>query len=228
MNRKKVKNVYRVRDIQIKKGLAKSKIKKVNLSNHRGGVRSNDTTPVKKTSAVPSKTIQFNTLERDMSQPKEGNLSTMNVPKIPYDPNGDPLQLSKSPNRFKSNHFSPNMSRGRNRNAAYNNSFRSPQGRNMPNNFNTINQTQNNVHSIDMGNQMSTVKNYMVYPNGGMGDSYADMKQYAPGAPGGPQYMLSMSTNINLGLIDRENIQQQQMPRRQNNVNLNFKKNTKR
>jgi hypothetical protein len=61
-----------------------------------------------------------------------------------------------------------------------------------------------------------------------MGDSYADMKQYAPGAPGGPQYMLSMSTNINLGLIDRENSQQQQMPRRQHNVNLNFKKNRKR
>lgn len=48
MNRKKGKPLYRVRDISIKKGLAKSKIKKINMSGTKQGVRSNDTTPIRK------------------------------------------------------------------------------------------------------------------------------------------------------------------------------------
>lgn len=53
--KKKVKNVLRVRDISIKKGLAKSKIKKINMSSTKQGPRSNDTSPAKKQTFIQSK-----------------------------------------------------------------------------------------------------------------------------------------------------------------------------
>ena len=81
----------------------------------------------------------------------------MNVPNLHYDPIGDPLQFSKSPNRFRNNHFSPNESRGRDRNAGFNNSTVSPAGRNMGGNFNTINNSHSNMHSIEMTSPMSRI-----------------------------------------------------------------------
>lgn len=45
--RKKVKKTFGVSEIKMKKGLAKTRIKKVNLANYKSGVRSNDNTPHK-------------------------------------------------------------------------------------------------------------------------------------------------------------------------------------
>lgn len=53
--RKKVKKVFGAGEIKIKKGLAKTRIKKVNLSNYKNGVRSNDNTPYKKNQYGSSK-----------------------------------------------------------------------------------------------------------------------------------------------------------------------------
>lgn len=208
MNRKKVKNVYKARDISIKKGLIKTKIKKVNIPSHKSGIKSNDNSPAKRTIVGTTKKMgRFNGLEED--QPKEGDLSTMNVPKLSYDPNGDPLQFAKSPSRFRNDHFSPNQSRGWERNSNYNSSIRSPPGRNLGNSFNTINQSHGNMNSIDMSG-------YMVYPGGEIGNSIGDMKQYS----GVPQYMVSMSTNINLGIIDDNSRMQKMQMRQQNNISL--------
>lgn len=140
---------------------------------------------------------------KDNSQPKEGDLSTMNVPQIQYDKTSDPLQMSKSPTRFKNNNFSPNATRGRNRNAPYKNSYRSPNQRNMHDSFNTINQSNSGMNSIEMVHPMSTINNnVMMYPkHGNMANSFNDVGQY--NGPAGQQYMLSMSTNIKLGVVNK-------------------------
>lgn len=140
----------------------------------------------------------------------------MNVPRIQYDPNGDPLSYSKSPNRFRNNHFSPNQSRGRDGGQFYNSSVRSPPGRNMSNNYSTINNSINNLNSMEMTSPMSSInKNYMMYPGNEMSNSIVDMSQYNPHAP---QYMLSMSTNINLGIFDENAKAQKGNKKQQSNV----------
>ena len=71
-----------------------------------------------------------------------------------------------------------------------------------------------------MTNPMASInKNYMVYPHGEMTDSYAEMSKYT----GIPQYMLSMSTNINFGIID-DNSRQQKVNRRQQQNSVSIKK----
>jgi hypothetical protein len=71
-----------------------------------------------------------------------------------------------------------------------------------------------NMHSIEMTNPMMSINHkYMVYPAGEMTDSYADMSNYA----GIPQYMMSMSTNINS--------KPQKMTKRQQQNNVVVKKN---
>ena len=104
--------------------------------------------------------------KRDNSQPREGNLSTINVPRLPYE-SVDPLQNSKSPARFR------------------NNNFRSPPGRNINNSFNTINQSHNNIGSINMKSPMASMSKNM-YPGNEMSSSFAEMSQ---NYPGGHQYM---------------------------------------
>jgi hypothetical protein len=151
----KPKKVFRARDIQIKRGLIKSKLKKINLGNHKQGVRSNDSTPNKSHKINPSMYFILMFLEagnvgkinfdkrqdrRQVSnQPKEGNLSTMNVPRLPYDSSVDPLQTSKSPTRFR------------------NNNFKSPPGRNVNNSFRTIKPSHPDMGSIDMALPMTSI-----------------------------------------------------------------------
>lgn len=136
----------------------------------------------------------------------------MNVPSLPYDRDQEHFQYSKSPNRIKNNAFSPNPNRGRNLNESFSNA-RSPGGRNFSKNFNSINNS--NMHSIDLNSPMN--KNYIIYPRGEVDNSYAE-KQY--GVSGVPQYVMSMSTNINLGIIqdsiNSNTYHQQQM----NSINL--------
>lgn len=149
----------------------------------------------------------------------------MNVPSLPYDKEHEQFQYSKSPNRIKNNAFSPNPQRGRNLNESFSNA-RSPGGRNFSKNFSSINNS--NMHSIDLNSPMNN--NYKIYPKGEVDSSYAE-KQY--GISGVPQYVMSMSTNINLGIIqdsiNSNTYHQQQM----NSINLknsivsrgNFRKN---
>ena len=147
----------------------------------------------------------------------------------------DPLQMSKSPSRFKEQYFSPNASRGRNKNGGYKSNFRSPNGRNLQDSFNTINQPNGGMGSIDMGSSISTINNYMLYPKDNMQNSFNEMNQYT--GPEGQKYMLSMSTNINVGIVNNKEVRNQKMQRRQqNNVGMkktlqtrgNFRAKTKR
>lgn len=130
--------------------------------------------------------------------------------------------MSKSPSRFKNQYFSPNQSRGRNKNAGYSSNFRSPNGRNLQDSFNTINQSHGGMQSIDMGASISTINNYMVYPRDNMGNSFNDMSQHT--GPEGQNYMLSMSTNINVGIVNNKDLPNQKMQRKQQN-NMGLKKN---
>lgn len=123
----------------------------------------------------------------------------MNVPALPYDPNGDNLQFSKSPNRYRNNQFMQNQTISRDRNDFYNSSIRSPQGRNM----------QNSMHSIEMTNPMSSIPNagkFMVYQGGDVADTYQS------------------HTTINLGIINDNRQQPKASQRRQGN-NISMKKN---
>ena len=148
----------------------------------------------------------------------------MNVPNLNYDREAEHFNYSKSPNRMRNDNFSPGQQRGRDRVGNFS-SVRSPPGRNMTNNFNTINNS--NMNSIDLNSN----KNYMVYPRGEVDNSYAE-KQYSMHS-GIPQYVMSMSTNINLGII-QDAINSNQMQNQQiNSINLknsiasrgNFRKN---
>lgn len=131
--------------------------------------------------------------------------------------------MSKSPSRFRNQYFSPNQSRGRNnKNGGYNSNFRSPNGRNLQDSFNTINQSHGGMQSIDMGTSISTVNNYMVYPRDNMGNSFNDMNQHT--GPEGQNYMLSMSTNINVGIVNNKDVVNQKGQRTQKN-NMSLKKN---
>lgn len=94
---------------------------------------------------------------KDTSQPKEGDLSTMNVPMLQYDHTMDNVHFSKSPYRVRNDNFSPTDARG---NTVYGKQVRSPQGRNMSNNFSTIGP---NMQSMDLNSPMSSMsKNYMM------------------------------------------------------------------
>lgn len=151
----------------------------------------------------------------------------MNVPNLNYDREAEQFHYSKSPNRMRNDSFSPGQQRGKDRGANFS-SIRSPPGRNMTNNFNTINNS--NMNSIDLNSNAN--KNYNPYPRGEIDHSYAE-KQYSMHS-GVPQYVMSMSTNINLGIIqDAINSNQMQHQQQMNSINLknsiasrgNFKKN---
>lgn len=75
--------------------------------------------------------------KKDNSQPKEGDLSTMNVPCLQYDNTMDQINFSKSPHRFMNDTFSPTQTRT-NTKSSYGKKVRSPPGRNISNNFTTI------------------------------------------------------------------------------------------
>lgn len=149
----------------------------------------------------------------------------MNVPHLNYD-REEHFQYSKSPNRMRDDNFSPGMQRAKDRVGNFSN-VRSPPGRNMTNNFNTI--TNSNMNSIDLNNMN---KNYNPYTRGEVDHSYAE-KQYNMHS-GAPQYVMSMSTNINLGIIqDSINANQMHHNQQMNSINLknsiatrgNFRKN---
>ena len=112
---------------------------------------------------------------------------------------------------LNNNAFSPNPARGRNLKESFSNA-RSPGGRNFTNNFSTI--SNSNMNSIELNSPMN--KNYMIYPRGEVDNSYAD-KQYS--ISGLPQYVMSMSTNINLGII-QDAINSNQMNQQINSINL--------
>lgn len=130
-----------------------------------------------------------------------------------YDPsNPEQFHFSKSPNRFRNDNFSPGQSRGTNRVASYSTRKQPPPGRNLTSSFHTINNSISGSHagmaSMEMNSPLATLnKNYMVYPSNDMGATFADMKQYR-NQPA-PQYVMSMSTNINLGIVDGKAPKQQ-------------------
>jgi hypothetical protein len=127
---------------------------------------------------------------------------------------------------MRNDSFSPGQQRGRDKAGNFS-SVRSPPGRNMTNNFSTINNS--NMHSIDLNSN----KNYMVYPRGEVDNSFAE-KQYNMNS-GIPQYVMSMSTNINLGIIQDAINSNQMQHQHINSINLknsiasrgNFRKNKK-
>lgn len=61
-------------------------------------------------------------------------------------------------------------------------------------------------------------KNYMMYPSNEMSTTFSDMKQY--NNPALPQYVMSMSTNINLGIIDDNMKQQLRMNPNMNSISI--------
>lgn len=94
-------------------------------------------------------------------QPREGDLSTMNVPALQYDNTMDPLHFSKSPSRYRNGNFSPNQARVKNNNSIQQ-KVKSPSGRNASNNFSTINL---NMNSVEMRSPMASMsKNIMMQP----------------------------------------------------------------
>lgn len=137
----------------------------------------------------------------------------MNVPGMPQGAELDQLRFTKSPNRARNDGFSPGQARGKDRVGNFS-SVRSPGGRNLTNNFSTINNA--NMHSIEINSPIN--KNYMMYSREGIDGPYGENKQY--NVPGMPQYVMSMSTNINLGII-QDAMQSNQMARQQiNSINL--------
>jgi hypothetical protein len=110
--------------------------------------------------------------------------------------------MSKSPSRFRNKYFSPNQMRGRKKNAGYNSNFRSPNGRNLNDSFNTINQSHKGIQPIEMGSSISTINNYMMYPKDNSQSSYNNGNQYQ--GPEGQKYTVSMSKNINVGIINKK------------------------
>lgn len=77
-----------------------------------------------------------------------------------------------------------------------------------------------NMQSIEMNSPLAPMGN-MVYPPNNMSTNFNDIKQY--NNPAMPQYVMSISSNINLGIID-DNMRQQQIRMNPGMSSINIKK----